>query len=173
MIVAALGLGVAEQYSGFVLGAQFQQATVVGLLLAILIWRQLAPAPPAQGAAMTRRSLAPAPAAARRGVVAAPFLFPAHAVQFAVFWIIVLFALTWDTMGGQMGYNSLGNILFFGFGMYVCAVTQIGLVYNVAEYTAANGAIKIDFTDAQYFQGLALGLVPGRDRSRRSWPPIL
>jgi branched-chain amino acid transport system permease protein len=41
VIVAALGLGVLEQYSGFVLGAQFQQATIVGLLLAILIWRQL------------------------------------------------------------------------------------------------------------------------------------
>jgi branched-chain amino acid transport system permease protein len=42
VIVAALFLGVVEQYSGFVLGAQFQQATVVGLLLAILIARQLA-----------------------------------------------------------------------------------------------------------------------------------
>jgi len=42
VIAAALGLGVLEQYSGFVLGAQFQQATVVGLLLAILIWRQMA-----------------------------------------------------------------------------------------------------------------------------------
>ncbi|MGA8007219.1 MAG: branched-chain amino acid ABC transporter permease [Burkholderiales bacterium] len=40
VIVTALGLGVVEQYSGFVLGAQFQQATVVGLLLIILIWRQ-------------------------------------------------------------------------------------------------------------------------------------
>lgn len=42
VILAALGLGVLEQYSGFVFGAQFQQATIVGLLLAILIWRQLA-----------------------------------------------------------------------------------------------------------------------------------
>jgi branched-chain amino acid transport system permease protein len=42
VILAALGLGVVEQYSGFVLGAQFQQATIVGLLLAILIWRQFA-----------------------------------------------------------------------------------------------------------------------------------
>lgn len=42
VIVAALGLGALEQYSGFVFGAQFQQATIVGLLLAILIWRQLA-----------------------------------------------------------------------------------------------------------------------------------
>lgn len=41
VIVAALGLGVLEQYSGFVLGAQFQQATIVALLLAILVWRQL------------------------------------------------------------------------------------------------------------------------------------
>ena len=41
VILAALGLGVAEQYSGFIFGAQFQQATVVGLLLVILIWRQL------------------------------------------------------------------------------------------------------------------------------------
>jgi branched-chain amino acid transport system permease protein len=90
--------------------------------------------------------------------IAAPFVLPAHSVQFAVFWIMVLFALTWDTMGGQMGYNSLGNILFFGLGMYICAVTQIGLVYNVGDYTAASGAIHIDFTDAQYFEGLALGI---------------
>ena len=41
VIIAALGLGAIEQYSGFVLGAQFQQATVVGLLVVILIWRQL------------------------------------------------------------------------------------------------------------------------------------
>jgi branched-chain amino acid transport system permease protein len=41
VIVTALGLGVVEQYGGFVLGAQFQQATVVSLLLIILIWRQL------------------------------------------------------------------------------------------------------------------------------------
>jgi len=41
VIMTALGLGVIEQYSGFVLGAQFQQATVVGLLLAILILRQM------------------------------------------------------------------------------------------------------------------------------------
>jgi branched-chain amino acid transport system permease protein len=41
VIVTALGLGIIEQFSGFVLGAQFQQATVVCLLLAILVWRQL------------------------------------------------------------------------------------------------------------------------------------
>ena len=41
VISAAFGLGLAEQYSGFVLGAEFQQATVVGLLIVILIWRQI------------------------------------------------------------------------------------------------------------------------------------
>jgi len=90
--------------------------------------------------------------------IAVPFVLPAHSVQFAVFWIMVLFALTWDAMGGQMGYNSLGNITFFGLGMYVCAIAQIGTVYDVGEYTAANGAISIHFTHAQYFQGLALGI---------------
>ncbi|MGI9305631.1 MAG: branched-chain amino acid ABC transporter permease [Gammaproteobacteria bacterium] len=41
VIITALGLGVAEQYSGFVLGAEFQQATVVGLLVLVLILRQI------------------------------------------------------------------------------------------------------------------------------------
>jgi branched-chain amino acid transport system permease protein len=41
VISMALGLGVIEQYAGFVLGAQFQQATVVGLLLVVLMWKQL------------------------------------------------------------------------------------------------------------------------------------
>jgi branched-chain amino acid transport system permease protein len=44
VIVAGLGLGFAEQYSGFVLGAEFQQATVVGLLVAIMLVRQIASA---------------------------------------------------------------------------------------------------------------------------------
>jgi len=41
VIMAGVGLGLAEQYSGFVLGAQFQQATVVLLLVLILIARQI------------------------------------------------------------------------------------------------------------------------------------
>ena len=59
--------------------------------------------------------------------VAAPFLFPNYTTQIAVLWIMILFALTWDVLGGQMGYNSLGNILFFGSGMYISAVVQISL----------------------------------------------
>ena len=41
VIMAAFGLGVAEQYGGFVFGAEMQQATVVGMLLLVLIWRQV------------------------------------------------------------------------------------------------------------------------------------
>lgn len=41
VIVTALGLGAMEQYSGFVLGAEFQQAAVVGLLLLVLMVRQI------------------------------------------------------------------------------------------------------------------------------------
>ena len=41
VILSALGLGVVEQFSGFILGAEFQQATVVGLLVGVLIIRQI------------------------------------------------------------------------------------------------------------------------------------
>ncbi len=41
VILAGLGLGVAEQYSGFLFGANLQQATVVGLLVLVLVWRQI------------------------------------------------------------------------------------------------------------------------------------
>ena len=41
VIIAGLGLGGAELYAGFVLGAELQQFTVVGLLVAVLVWRQI------------------------------------------------------------------------------------------------------------------------------------
>jgi len=91
--------------------------------------------------------------------IAAPFVFPDYTFQFAVLWIMILFALTWDVLGGQMGYNSLGNIFFFGAGMYISAVIQIGLYYDVALYTASRGAIRVDFTMAQYLTGLSLGVL--------------
>ncbi|MGO4304589.1 branched-chain amino acid ABC transporter permease [Cupriavidus sp. RAF12] len=65
------------------------------------------------------------------GATLAPWLFAAITTQLAFLWLMVLFALTWDVMGGQMGYNSFGNIVFFGVGAYVCAVAQrdLGLGY--------------------------------------------
>jgi len=94
----------------------------------------------------------------------APFVFPAYTFQVAVLWIMVLFALTWDIMGGQMGYNSLGNIFFFGAGMYTSALVQVGWIIKdqavtIAEFTAPSGEVRIFFTPEQYFTGLALGIV--------------
>ena len=40
VIMAAVGLGVAEQYAGFTLGAQLQQFTVVSLLVVVLLFKQ-------------------------------------------------------------------------------------------------------------------------------------
>jgi len=92
--------------------------------------------------------------------IVAPFLFPNYTFQLAVLWMFILFALTWDTLGGQMGYNSLGNILFFGAGMYICVIVQIAWAgYDVAEYTAHFGAVKIEVTYAQYYGGLIIGLI--------------
>ncbi len=90
--------------------------------------------------------------------IAAPLVFPNYTFQIAVLWMMILFALTWDIMGGQMGYNSLGNIFFFGAGMYISAVVQVAQFAPVGEYTASFGAYQVEFTDAEYFRGLFLGI---------------
>jgi branched-chain amino acid transport system permease protein len=90
--------------------------------------------------------------------IAAPLLFPDYSNQIAVLWLMIIFALTWDIIGGQMGYNSLGNIFFFGAGMYISAIIQIGLFYDVGMYTSAARTTHIVFTNEQYFTGLLLGV---------------
>lgn len=90
--------------------------------------------------------------------VAAPLLVPAFQTQLAFLWIMIVFALCWDIMGGQMGYNSFGNILFLGVGMYTTAVVQVGLFMDVSAYNAAKGAAALDISAVDYFVGLAAGL---------------
>ncbi len=86
----------------------------------------------------------------------------AYQAQLAFLWLMVLFALTWDAQGGQMGYNSFGNIVFFGVGMYVCAVVQVGLFYDVAAYNAPGGAAKnFIFTADQFLVGFVAGTIAG------------
>ncbi len=58
--------------------------------------------------------------------IAAPFLAPGWVAQLAFLWLMVVFALTWDVVGGQMGYNSFGNIIFFGLGAYATPLLQRG-----------------------------------------------
>jgi branched-chain amino acid transport system permease protein len=41
VIMAGLGLGMAEQYAGFIMGAELQQFSVVALLVLVLVWRQI------------------------------------------------------------------------------------------------------------------------------------
>jgi branched-chain amino acid transport system permease protein len=79
-------------------------------------------------------------------------------IQLALLWMMVLFALTWDLCGGQMGYNSFGNILFFGIGCYIPAVVQRGLYFDIAEYATVTGEAPKALTSSEYFTGFALGL---------------
>ena len=74
--------------------------------------------------------------------LALPFAIPDYRAQIAMLWALVIMAQTWDITGGQTGYNSFGNILFFGVGMYASVVVQrdAGL---------------------DYFPGLVLGMVTG------------
>jgi len=88
---------------------------------------------------------------------AAPFLFPDYKTQLATLWLMIIVALTWDMTGGQMGYNSLGNIFFYGTGMYVAAVVGISMAYDMGEYTDAAGGGIFKFTPEEYFAGLFLG----------------
>jgi branched-chain amino acid transport system permease protein len=89
----------------------------------------------------------------------APFLFPAFKLQISIMWLLVVLSLTWDTQGGQMGYNSFGNIMFFGIGMYVCSSFHIGMFFNLAEWTEGGGEKTFLHTSLQYFQGLSVGLI--------------
>jgi branched-chain amino acid transport system permease protein len=92
--------------------------------------------------------------------VAAPYVLPDYRIQLALLWIMILFALTWDIMGGQMGYNSFGNILFFGIGMYVCAVVQrdAGLDYYPGLFAGLTAAAVLPVVVAIVLGSGLLGL---------------
>ena len=87
----------------------------------------------------------------------APVIAPAYVIQLALLWMMILFALTWDLCGGQMGYNSFGNVLFFGIGAYVPAVIQRELFYGLGEYETVTEQVG-NLTLSQYFTGLTLGM---------------
>ncbi len=89
----------------------------------------------------------------------APYILPDFKTQLATLWLMIIVAITWDMTGGQMGYNSLGNIFFYGTGMYVAAVIAIALAFNVGDYTNAFGTTVYKFTDRQYFWGAFFGIL--------------
>ncbi|MEM7057523.1 MAG: branched-chain amino acid ABC transporter permease [Pseudomonadota bacterium] len=91
--------------------------------------------------------------------IGAPLILPEFTQQYSAMWVLVVLALTWDMQGGQMGYNSLGNIFFFGLGMYMSAIFQVSVAHDLGEYTYAGGINVFEFTSVQYFTGLAIGLI--------------
>ncbi len=90
----------------------------------------------------------------------APWVVPAYQTQLAFLWIMVVFALTWDIVGGQMGYTSFGNIVFFGIGMYATAVVQRNMHFTIEEYVHVAGRVET-LTSVEYLQGLFLGMGAG------------
>jgi branched-chain amino acid transport system permease protein len=90
--------------------------------------------------------------------IGAPFLMPDYMTFLTFIWIMIVLALTWDVLGGQMGYNSFGNILFFGIGVYATTIVQIGLFADVGAYTAAYGVETISLSRNEFLIGLAVGL---------------
>ena len=62
----------------------------------------------------------------------APNVFSDYRIQFTFWLVLIILAITWNIQGGEMGYNTFGNIMFFGVGMYVCSGIQIGLFFDLA-----------------------------------------
>ncbi len=92
--------------------------------------------------------------------VVTPLLFPAYQSQATELLLFIVFALAWDLVGGQMGYNSFGNVLFVGVGMYAAAIVQVGLYYDVGLYNEAKGGgTQFVFDASQFLVGLGLGLI--------------
>ena len=91
--------------------------------------------------------------------VVAPFVLPAFKVQLSILCILIVLALTWNIQGGEMGYNTFGNILFYGLGMYLCASVQVGMFFPLAEWTESGGEKTFVHTPSQFFQGMAVGLL--------------
>ncbi len=92
--------------------------------------------------------------------LAAPWLMTAYRTQLAFLWVMILLALTWDLVGGQMGYASFGNIVFFGVGMYSTAVIQRNLHYGLEEYAHVAGRVE-SLSSGEYLTGLGLGMAVG------------
>jgi ABC-type branched-chain amino acid transport system, permease component len=83
----------------------------------------------------------------------APYLFSAFKVQLTYLCVLIVLAMTWNLQGGEMGYNTFGNILFYGLGMYLTASVQVGMFFPLAEWTESGGEKTFVHTTAQYFQG--------------------
>lgn len=92
--------------------------------------------------------------------LSAPILVPDYRTQLSFLWVMIIFSLTWDLLGGQMGYNSFGNVVFFGVGMYACAVIQrdSGLDYYTALFIGMSAGALLAVVFAAFLGSAILGL---------------
>jgi branched-chain amino acid transport system permease protein len=92
--------------------------------------------------------------------LASPLLLPQWTTELAFLWLMVLFALTWDLLGGQMGYNSFGNVVFFGLGCYAAAVVQrdSGLPYFASLAAGMGLSAVVALAAAAVLGPLILGI---------------
>lgn len=94
--------------------------------------------------------------------IVAPYFLPHNMTQLVDVMIFILIALSWDMLGGQMGYNSFGNILFFGVGMYLLASIQVWSGgFTLTMYNAAEGGNLASFavSPSVFLTSLLLGLL--------------
>ena len=71
-------------------------------------------------------------------------------------YILIVLAMTWDVQGGQMGYNTFGNILFLVLECMLLQALKIAMFFSLAEWTDAGGEKTFVHTIPQFFQGLEL-----------------
>ena len=93
--------------------------------------------------------------------LALPLVLPDFQTQIAMLWMMVVFALTWDILGGHMGYNSFGNIVYFGIGMYAAAVVQHELYFDIGQFEVISDQFNLQLTPVKYLLGLGLGMAVG------------
>lgn len=94
--------------------------------------------------------------------IVAPWVLPNNMAQLVDLMVFIMIALSWDMLGGQMGYNSFGNILFFGIGMYLLASIQVWSGgFSLATYNSAMGGNLESFTVTAptFVVSLLIGLV--------------
>jgi len=91
-----------------------------------------------------------------------PFFMADYLTLLSYIWVMILLALSWDIIGGQMGYNSFGNIIFFGIGMYSCALVQREMYsVGVGTFDSVADQIPTVMTNSEYFISLATGTLLG------------
>lgn len=91
-----------------------------------------------------------------------PFFMADYLTLLSYIWVMILLALSWDIIGGQMGYNSFGNIIFFGIGMYSSALVQRDMYsVGVGTFDSVADQMPTVMTNSEYFISLATGTLLG------------